>query len=74
MQGDAEIDAAVSRLLEADAPEQPHRSMAPVTLARPELKALKERASADPNGPSVGETGALDSCLHDFPDGRQENA
>jgi len=78
-QDDAEIDQAVTRLLEAEAPEQPHRSLAPVTLAT-ELKDLKE--SANPNRPSVGETGALDSldaCLHifvhDFPDvNRQQNA
>ena len=68
-QDDAEIDEAVSRLLEAEPPEQPHRSLAPVTLAT-ELKDLKDlKESAHPNRPSVGETGALDSldaCLHIF--------
>lgn len=60
-QDDAEIDQAVTRLLEAEAPEQPHRSLAPVTLAT-ELKDLKDlKESANPNRPSVGETGALDS-------------
>ena len=81
-QDDAEIDEAVSRLLEAEPPEQPHRSLAPVTLAT-ELKDLKDlKESAHPNRPSVGETGALDSldaCLHIFvhyfPDvNRQQNA
>ena len=64
----AELDEAVSRLQEAEAPEQPHRSLAPVTLAT-ELKDLKESmASADPTPPGVGEIGALDACtyLQDF--------
>ena len=64
----AELDEAVSRLQEAAAPEQPHRSLAPVTVATDLIDLKENMASADPTPPGVGEIGALDACtyLQDF--------